>query len=376
MNLLPFLRVSAVALALLGVAPAAVAQDAKPVAKPDARPEISYTVRPGDTLSGLARIYLVDGEKQESHQRLAALNDIKDPNRLIPGTVLRMPLAWLRREAAGVIVLSVTGDVRSGDRPLKAGDPVPEGAQVISGANGYASLEFADRSVITLKPGTTLRIESHKRNPKLSEFETRLRLGAGEVEAAVTRQRAPNFRIYAPTGNIAVRGTQYRVRGGDDVNQFEILEGKLEVAGASGGSVPVGGGFGTVVRKGEQPIPPVKLLEKPDVSGIPSLIQATTVRLRVPVLEGATSYLFRAATDREFRDMVVETTQRRPEVRIVDLREAEYFYGVRGVDANGLQGQEAVGRFQLQRPPMPEPQPEPAQPAPPQEPQPSTTPDK
>ena len=349
-------RVAAAAILLLGAAFPACAQ--APADKPGAaRADISYTVQPGDTISGIARANLIDGERQDAHRRLAAHNELKDPNKVAPGTVLRIPRAWLRREAAGVIVLSVAGDVQSGGQQLKAGDPMPEGAQVVSGAKSYATLEFADRSVVTLKAGTNLRIEMHKRNPKLAEFETRLRLGAGEVEAVVSRQRAPNFRIYAPTGNIAVRGTKYRVRGGDDVNMFEVLEGSLEVSGSAGGNVSVGAGFGTVVRKGEAPIAPVKLLEAPDISRIAELQESATVRLRVAPLEGASSYYFRAATDREFRDMVMETVQRRPEVRIVDLRDGEYFFGVRGVDINGLQGQEALGRFRLVRPPMPEPAP-------------------
>lgn len=95
------------------------------------------------------------------------------------------------------------------------------------------------------------------------------------------------------------------------------------------------------------------LLAAPDISGIAELQETTTVRLRVPPLPGATGYRFRAATDREFRKIVIDTVQRRPEVRIVDLRNDRYFYSVRGVDAGGTQGPEAQGRFRLLRPPAP-----------------------
>ena len=98
---------------------------------------------------------------------------------------------------------------------------------------------------------------------------------------------------------------------------------------------------------------PANLLDAPDISGIAELQQATTVRLMVPPLAGATTYRFRAAADPDFRKIVFDTVQRRPQVRIVDLRDGEYHYGVRGVDANGMQGQEALGRFRLVRPPAP-----------------------
>ena len=78
------------------------------------------------------------------------------------------------------------------------------------------------------------------------------------------------------------------------------------------------------------------------------------MRLVVPPLAGAAAYRFRAAADQDFREIVIDSVQRRPQVRIVNLRDGEYYFGVRGVDANGLQGQEALGRFKLARPPAPE----------------------
>lgn len=114
-------------------------------------------------------------------------------------------------------------------------------------------------------------------------------------------------------------------------------------------------------------------LDAPDISGIAELQETTTVRLRVPPLPGATRYRFRAATDREFQKIVIDTLQRRPEVRIVNLRDDEYYFGVRGVDANGTQGLEALGRFKLLRPPAP-PLTEPSAPAAPAAPDPSAPP--
>ena len=109
--------------------------------------------------------------------------------------------------------------------------------------------------------------------------------------------------------------------------------------------------LGTVLPAGAQA--PASLLQAPDISGIAELQQATTVRLGVPALAGATAYRFRAAADPDFRRIVIDIVQRRPLVRIVDLRDGEYYYGVRGVDASGTQGPEALGRFRLVRPPAP-----------------------
>lgn len=47
---------------------------------------IEYTVRKGDTLSGIAERYRVD------YRKLAVYNDIKNPDRIYPGQVIKIPL--------------------------------------------------------------------------------------------------------------------------------------------------------------------------------------------------------------------------------------------------------------------------------------------
>ena len=337
-----------------GLAGPLAAGAAGPAATPaGAEPETTYVVKPGDTLMGISKTLLVDGERHGAYQRLARHNALKDPNNIAPGTTLRIPLAWLRREAATARVIAVVGDVQAGGRPLKVGDMVAEGAELASGAGGYATLEFADRSVLRIRPLSRVLVETHKSAPTLAEFETRLRLGAGAVEATVAKQRAPNFRITTPTANMAVRGTEFRVRGSESVSQAEVIEGRVGVASAAGAQVAVDAGFGTVVRQGEAPAAPVRLLGAPDISRVEQLQQRPMVRLTFTRLEGAVTYRAVVATDRDMRDVIAEATVYRADVRVVDLRDGEYFYSLRGVDSLGLEGREAQGRFRLKAHPLP-----------------------
>jgi hypothetical protein len=330
---------------LCSVLAAGVAPAAEPAAKKAAAGEIAYVVKPGDTLMSVSSQLLAGGARD--YKRLAAHNGLKDANVIAPGSTLRIPVAWLRRESAAVRVIAVAGDVQAGGRALKVGDTVAEGEEVVSAPGGFATLEFADRSVLRVRPQSRVRIEAHKGAPTLAEFETRLRLGAGAVEAAVAPQRSPNFRIQTPTANMAVRGTEFRVRGSESASQAEVIEGRVGVSGAKGAEVSVNAGFGTVVRQGEAPAKPVKLLGAPDLSGVPEAQQGSVARIAFPPLEGAAGYRIVAATDRELRNVVAETTVRRPLVRIVDLQAGEYFYGVRGIDALGLEGREAQGKLRL-----------------------------
>ena len=67
-----------------------------------------YSIQAGDTLIGLTERYLLPGRHWRELQRL---NRVADPLRLPPGGVLRMPLAWLNREASVAQTVFVQGEV-------------------------------------------------------------------------------------------------------------------------------------------------------------------------------------------------------------------------------------------------------------------------
>jgi hypothetical protein len=258
-------------------------------------------------------------------------------------------------EPAPARVIALGGDVRAGGRGLAIGDGVSEGDEIASGRSSYATLEFTDHTLVRIRPDTRLRVEGHRATAVPAGIDTRLRLDSGALEVVVAQRRAPNFIIASLWGNITVRGTDFRARGGDEAMLVEVLEGAVDVTGTAGASglARVEAGYGTLVRPMEAPLAPVKLLAAPDVSGIAELHERPVVRLRFAPLTGAQRYRIVAATDRDLLDVVVENTQRRPDVRMVDLRDGDYFYGVRAIDALGLEGAEARGRIRLKARPVP-----------------------
>ncbi|MBL8301374.1 MAG: LysM peptidoglycan-binding domain-containing protein, partial [Ideonella sp.] len=100
------LRTSVGICVLAVAAAAAAAPEARPPvsqvkpraaeARPAAR-EWRYRVAPGDTLIMLAARYLDDPDNWQSLQRH---NQVGDPRRLVPGSTIRIPYDWLRREAS------------------------------------------------------------------------------------------------------------------------------------------------------------------------------------------------------------------------------------------------------------------------------------
>lgn len=313
--------------------------------------DVDYLVKPGDTLMSIASQMLAGGAKD--YRRLAAHNNLKDANVIAPGATLRIPVAWLKRQPASAKVISVAGEVKAGERVLKSGDTVAEGEELTSGPAGYATLQFADGSMLRVGALSRVTVESHKAAPSLADFETRLRLGAGAIEAVVAKQRAQDFRVRTPTANMAVRGTEFRVRSGEAASQAEVTGGRVGVAGDKGGEVAVNEGFGTVVRQGEAPLPPVKLLDAPDLSGVAERQERPVVRIAFPAVAGAAMYRLLVTDDKDLRNVVVDAPMHRPVMRIVDLRDGEYFYAVRAIDKLGLEGREARGRFLLKARPLP-----------------------
>ena len=87
------------ALACLAVVPARAG-----TAAPD---EWQYRIAPGDTLIGLGRQYL-DGPQR--WREVQALNRIPDPYRLVPGSVVRLPLRWVRHQVTLAEAVFVRGD--------------------------------------------------------------------------------------------------------------------------------------------------------------------------------------------------------------------------------------------------------------------------
>src|SRR5262245_24451799 len=101
----------------------------------------SYQVTRGDTLIAITHELLRPGI---GWQRVQRLNQVPDPYRLMPGTTLRLPVAWLRTEATVAEVAYQVGQVRveRGGAPLaealNVGTQLRTGDTVITGASPSA----------------------------------------------------------------------------------------------------------------------------------------------------------------------------------------------------------------------------------------------
>lgn len=317
--------------------------------------EYRHTVRRGETLIGIGRDMLLN---PQHWRRLQALNKVADPFRVLPGTVLRIPVALMRREPASARVTAVSGDVRGDGGALKVGDTVAPHAQLVTGAQSFATIELIDGSRLVLQPDSRIKVEELSRYRGTGLPETRLRLDAGRVESVVTKTAAPRpkYMINTPTATIGVRGTRFRV-GADEASgasRTEVTDGAVGVQGsAADKTAAVAAGYGVVAEPGGKVSAPTALLPAPDLTGLPGLHERTIVRFAMPALAGAQSYRFQVGADAELRQVLAETVAAKPEAKFAGLPDGNYTLRVRGIDSKGLEGRDADFQFKLKARPEP-----------------------
>lgn len=334
---------------------AASAAPAAPVAD-TALPEWRYTLRPGDTLIGVSQRYLV---RPHDWPRVQRLNRIADPYRLVPGSTLRIPLAWLKQTPAPATVVAVAGraTVAFPDGPARAaqaGESLHAGAQLATGADSSLTLRFADGSTLVLQPNAQLVLDSVSVYAGGGMADTRLRLQQGRAEVGANPRRAPGSRlqIITPSAVAAVRGTHFRVGADAAATREETLEGTVAVEAAER-AVAVEAGSGTLAEKGKPPHPPVPLLPAPDVSALPARFETLPLAFDLPASPGALRWIGQIAPNAHFEQVLLERESDTPRLRFADLPDGDYVLRVRAADSRGLQGQDALHAFSVDARPFP-----------------------
>jgi hypothetical protein len=221
-----------------------------------------YRVRPGDNLWTLTDKHL---KNLNYVDRLQTLNQIANPYLLPPGTRLRIPLRWLRRQSSGARVVVTGGNgtlLRANDGatvPISAGLDIAVGDSLSCPTGSYATLEFAD--------GLRLRVQAESRiqldaawvygDAAFFESEIALQRGRAESEVPATRPGTSRLRVRTPAATTSVRGTRFRVSADavDSSSRSEVLRGQVGVS-ARPRVVPVAAGAGPGAKAGAAPAPP------------------------------------------------------------------------------------------------------------------------
>jgi hypothetical protein len=351
-----------------------------------AEPTIEFIVASSDTLIGLSSNVLVSAR---AWREVAAINKLPNPNRIYPGQVLRIPARLMRGDPVNATLVSVVGDVRSGDAPAVAGATIVEGQSVQTGAASSAVVELADGSRIRLPPSSLAQVAASRTYGQRSSsgsssdtstvasasavatssgwFAGTLRILRGSVEVIATKVlRAKPLEVVTPTAVVGVRGTVFRVGlefEDGTVTHSEVLEGavRMESSAATSSSdrppqaaasVQVAAGYGAVIDATARAPEVAKLLPPPDLSPLPDRFERPVVRFALPA--ETTPLRVQVASDAQFEKLVSDQRATSgADVRIGDLEDAPWYLRMRRIDARGIEGFDATRSFVLKARPEP-----------------------
>ena len=325
------------------------AAHAQTPASPDREPSLVYTIRQSDSLIKFGRDMLVD---PKTWPEIAKLNRLKNPDVILPGQKLDIPLRFLKSTPAGGKIISAEGSVTLGSSPALAGAAIADGGLLKTGPNSSAVIELGDGSRVKILPNSLAEVVTNRNyamrdassSGSTNWFSGLMRLSEGALEALAskTAKRATPLKIATPTSIVGVRGTEFRVAFDDPLNKAartEVIEGLVRAdnpAQQSGADLPMGSG--AVIKPAEKDIKVVQLLPAPDLSGISSDVLKPLGSWPMPTLAGASAYHVQVASDEKFDKIVRDLKVTTASADLASLPNGNWYARVRGIDGVGLEG--------------------------------------
>lgn len=329
---------------------------------PAAEPMLEYRVQARDTLIGLSQQVFTS---PRAWREIARINRLRDPNRIYPGQVLRVPARLMRSTPLPVRVTSTVGEVRADGTLIEAGASLAEGQALQTADKSSAVVELADGSRVRVPPATLAQIVASRSAGPGAEraqqtahdgwFTGVLRMVRGSVEVLATKmRRSAPLEVTTPTAVVGVRGTHYRVTLDDATaaTRSEVLDGRVRLDAADRASgTDIAAGFGAALAAGATP-QPTPLRAAPDLAEMPELFERPLVRFALPTEQDTVRV--QVAVDPAF-DKVVDDQRvvAGSDVRIAGLPDARWYLRARRLDDQGIEGFDAVRPFVLKARPEP-----------------------
>ena len=315
----------------------------------DSEPLFEHRIEVGDTLIGLRGRVI---EPAADWRRLQRLNRISNPQRLQPGSLLRIPVSMLlaQPETAEVVYVQGQVTVQRGSQPaqpLAGGATVAGGDRLVSAAQSSAVLRLADGSRLLLRPESAIQLEQLMRLGSSGRRDTRLRLdsGAADVQVPSAPPQAPprhRLEMRTPVVNLAVRGTEFRASAEAQAARLEVLEGNV-----AAGRTAVLQGFGTLATPSgvgtPRPLP-----APPQLAPLTEPIGRLPLELAWTAQPDAVGYRAQVVEAGPPGRLLLEGRFAEPRASwLEDLPDGRYELRVRSADAQGLEGRDAVAPFVL-----------------------------
>ncbi len=304
---------------------------------------IELRVEKGDKLINICKKYLEDPQKWRT---VAKFNRMKNPDLILPGQQVKIPVGLMRGVLLDGKVTFVYGDakVQKAEKEewvsLRLGDMVSRGSSIKTGKASSLEVTFEDRNSIFLKPDTTLGITASEKKGSNYTMNS-LYLTTGRVITNMKKTTGADSRINVktPSAIASVRGTEFRVSADhEEAMRTEVLTGTVIVS-AAGKAVELHQGEGTYVQKGSAPVDARKLLTPPIPLDLKAIYKELPLKFTFQQTTGAYSVRGLLAKDREGRNVVEDKVIKQNEsLEFLNLSDGTYYLFCQGIDELGIEG--------------------------------------
>ncbi|MCX5813313.1 MAG: FecR domain-containing protein [Proteobacteria bacterium] len=304
---------------------------------------VELRVEKNNKLIKICKKYLEDPEKW---REVAKFNRMKDPDIILPGQRVKIPVRLMHGVPLDGKATFVYGDVKvQKDETaewvaLNIGNTVSRGSKVQTGNASSVEITFGDRNSIFIKSNTTLGIvTSEKKGPTYTVNNFYLKTGRAITKIKEATGSNSRIIINTPSAVASVRGTEFRVSV-DQVESMrtEVLTGNVGVS-AMKKVVELKEGEGTYVQKGAVPTPPVKLLPPPKLVDYKSIYKDMPIKLSFEEIPGQSSIRGIITKDIEGRHVLDEKVIKDKEtMNFFNIPDGIYYFFCQGIDDLGIEG--------------------------------------
>ena len=301
------------------------------------------TIVHNDSLIAVCRKYL---KQHEKWREIGRLNHLKNFDLIRSGQKLIIPVALLKGLPVDGRVVFVKGNVTYRERvggtwkPLKQSDAIRQGSVIKTGHESTVEIAFADGAAFTQRPDTNMELNNSEVTIS-NHFLQKLVVPIGSVFMKVRRAtgRDSRIEIQTPSATTLARGTDFRVSAGSDATTTaEVQHGIVDVS-AMHHTVALNKGEGTLVKQGEPPAQPHKLLPPPSLLNPQTSYRKTPLFLELETISGAAAYRYILSRDMQGKDVLSEKTLKPGEsIELANLEDGVYYFQTTSIDNLGLEG--------------------------------------
>jgi len=311
--------------------------------------EWHYTLRPGDNFQKVSQTLL---NRQHTWTDLVQHNQIENVSALAPGSILRIPMHWLKHQPLPATVKSISGSAQikrasqAYFKILKKSTQIRVGDEVAT-REGSVLIELADKSTIRLEKQSNLVFNKLSHFGRTGMVDTRLRLIKGSLSTEVTPLvKGSRYEITTPSAVAAVRGTKFRLVSRNSETKLEVLEGSVDFSGKHGSKI-VKAGYGATIRQDKTSIETNILPSAPKPLFANETIKDLPTKLRWEEQKVSDEYRFELTDTNKDDKLIKSSKSSKPELNLTHIQNGDYDISMRAINQKSYEGVNSISKISV-----------------------------